>query len=186
MMKDVRYALRGLLKAPGFTLVAVFSLAVGIGANTAIFTLLDQVLLRRLPVKDPEELVALRMKGSHYGSNWGFNALSYPLYQDLSRNNQVFRGMFCRFSANANLTHGAETERVATELVSGTYFTVLGVQAALGRVFTAEEDRLADGHPVVVLNNAYWRGAFPRGPPGGGHAGEAQRHCSPRGWWTER
>jgi hypothetical protein len=66
------------------------------GANTAIFTLMDQVLLRRLPVRDPEELALLTMKGSHYGSNWGGNAISYPLYDDLSRNNQVFTGMFCR------------------------------------------------------------------------------------------
>jgi predicted permease len=164
MLQDFRYALRGLVKSPGFTLVAVFSLAVGIGANTAIFTLLDQVLLRRLPVKNPQELVALRMKGSIYGSNWGYNALSYPLYQDLSQNNQVFNGMFCRFSAAASLTHGAETERVATELVSGTYFTVLGVQPALGRVFTAEEDRLVGGHPVLVLNNPYWRARFSSDP----------------------
>jgi predicted permease len=164
MLQDVRYALRGLLKSPGFTFVAVFSLAVGIGANTAIFTLLDQVMLRRLPVENPQELAALRMKGSHYGSNWGYNAISYPLYQDLSRSNQVFSGMFCRFSAAASLSHGAETERVSTEIVSGTYFNVLGVQAALGRVFTAEEDRLAGAHPVVVLNHAYWRARFSSDP----------------------
>ena len=85
LLPDLRHALRGLVKSRGFTIVAVLSLAIGIGANTAIFTLLDQVLLRRLPVREPQELVQLRMEGEHYGSNWGFNALSYPLYQDLSR-----------------------------------------------------------------------------------------------------
>src|SRR5262245_50422147 len=92
-VRDLRHALRGLAKSHAFTTVAILSLAIGIGANTAIFTLLDQVLLRRLPVKNPQELVALRMEGEHYGSNWGFNALSYPLFQDLQKSNQVFQGM---------------------------------------------------------------------------------------------
>src|SRR5262245_769276 len=116
LLRDLRHALRGLLKSRGFALVAVVSLALGIGANTAIFTLLDQVLLRRLPVRDPLELVQIRMEGEHYGSNWGYNALSYPLYQDLSRSNEVFSGMFCRFDTAVNLTFGGETERVIAEL----------------------------------------------------------------------
>src|SRR5262245_39486521 len=160
LARDLRHAFRGLAKSHAFSTVAVLSLAIGIGANTAIFTLLDQVLLRRLPVKDPQELVALRMEGEHYGSNWGFNALSYPLYLDLQRDNQVFRGMFCRFDTRANLAYGRDTERVAVELVSGTYFPVLGVGAALGRVLTPEEDRDIDGHPVVVLSYTYWQARF--------------------------
>src|ERR1700681_3859950 len=87
---DLRFALRSFKKAPVFTAVAVLSLALGIGANTAIFTLLDQVLLRLLPVKNPRELVLLSMTGMHYGSNWGDNALSYPMYQDFKANNAVF------------------------------------------------------------------------------------------------
>jgi predicted permease len=165
LLRDLRHAFRGLAKSHAFSAVAVASLAIGIGANTAIFTLLDQVLLRRLPVKEPQELVALRMEGDHYGSNWGFNALSYPLYLDLQQNNQVFRGMLCRFDNRANLTYGGETERVAVELVSGTYFPVLGVGAALGRVFTPEEDRDIDGHPLVVLSYSYWQARF-AGDPG--------------------
>src|SRR6185295_11613329 len=130
LIQDLRFALRGLAKAPVFTAVAVLSLALGIGANTAIFTLLDQVLLRRLPVKDPEQLALLTMRGgTHYGSNWGGNAISYPLYEDVSKNNQVFSGMFCRFPTSASLSFGGDTERVAVELVSGTYFQVLGVPA---------------------------------------------------------
>ena len=94
LLNDFRYALRTLRNAPVFTFVAVLSLALGIGANTAIFTLLDQILLRLLPVKDPQQLVLLSMKGSHYGSNWGGNAISYPMYVDFSQHNQVFSGMF--------------------------------------------------------------------------------------------
>ena len=86
-----------LRKSPVFTAIAVLSLAVGIGANTAIFSLLDQILLRLLPVKDPQQLVLLTMKGMHYGSNWGGNAISYPMYSDFRDHNQVFSGMFCRF-----------------------------------------------------------------------------------------
>jgi putative ABC transport system permease protein len=165
IVRDLRHVFRGLAKSHAFSAVAVLSLAIGIGANTAIFTLLDQVLLRRLPVKDPHELVALRMEGEHYGSNWGFNALSYPLYLDLQRDNQVFRGMFCRFDTRANLTYAGDTERVSVELVSGTYFPVLGVGAALGRTFTPEEDRDLGGHPFVVLSYAYWQARF-AGDPG--------------------
>ena len=89
---DLRYAARILAKAPIFTAVALLSLALGIGANTAIFTLLDQILLRLLPVKNPDELVLLTWRGSHYGSNTGGNALSYPMYKDFRDRNQVFSG----------------------------------------------------------------------------------------------
>lgn len=164
LRQDLSFALRGLRKSPAFTTVAVLSLALGIGANTAIFTLLDQVLVRRLPVKDPGQLVLLNMTGQHYGSNWGSNAISYPLYEDLSRNNQVFSGMFCRYPTSASLSFGGQTERVEAELVSGTYFPVLGVGAALGRTFTPEEDQTPGGHPLVVLSHDYWRSRFAADP----------------------
>ncbi|MDQ6759940.1 MAG: ADOP family duplicated permease, partial [Acidobacteriota bacterium] len=164
VLNDFRYALRSLRNAPVFTFVAVLSLALGIGANTAIFTLLDQILLRLLPVKDPQELVLLSMKGSHYGSNWGGNAISYPLYVDFSQHNQVFSGMFCRFPFPLSLTFNGQTERVAGELVSGTYFPLLGVGAALGRTFTPDEDRTLGGHPVAMLSHAYWQTRFASDP----------------------
>jgi predicted permease len=164
LLQDVRFALRGLSKSKAFTIVAILSLGLGIGANTAIFTLLDQVLLRRLPVKEPEELVLLSMKGSHYGNNWGGNAISYPLYEDISKNNQVFSGMFCRFPTSVSVSFGGQTERVAAELVSGTYFPVLGVGAILGRTFTPEEDQTPGGHPLVVLSHDYWRARFAADP----------------------
>ena len=157
---DFRFALRSFKKSPVFTAVAVFSLALGIGANTAIFTLLDQILLRLLPVKNPRELVLLTMKGFHYGGNWGANALSFPMYRDFKANNQVFTDMFCRFSFRVSLGYGGQTERILGELVSGTYFPVLGVGAALGRTFTPEDDRTPDGHPVVMLSYDYWKTRF--------------------------
>lgn len=161
---DLKYALRSFKKSPVFTAVAVLSLALGIGANTAIFTLLDQILLRLLPVKDPRQLVLLTMKGFHYGGNWGANALSFPMYRDFKANNKVFTEMFCRFSSRVSLGYNGQTERIAGELVSGTYFPTLGVGAALGRTFTPEEDRTPNGHPLVMLSYDYWKTRFSGDP----------------------
>jgi predicted permease len=157
---DLRFALRSFKKSPVFTAVAVLSLALGIGANTAIFTLLDQILLRMLPVKNPRELVLLSMKGFHYGGNWGGNALSFPMYRDFKANNKVFTEMFCRFPFRVSLGYNGQTERVMGELVSGTYFPVLGVGAAIGRTFTPDEDRTPDGHPLAMLSYDYWKTRF--------------------------
>jgi predicted permease len=165
LVGDIRYAARVLVKNPVFTVVSVLTLALGIGANTAIFTLLDQVLLRLLPVKDPQQLVLLTMRGQHYGSNWGGNAISYPMYRDFQSHNEVFSGMFCRFPTSVSLTAGERAERADAELVSGTYFSVLGVRMALGRPFTPEEDRTPDGAPLVILNYSYWKQRF-GGDPG--------------------
>ncbi len=96
LTRELRFAVRSLIKSPVFASVAVLSLALGIGANTAVFTFLDQVLLRLLPVKDPQQLVQLKEVGQHYGSNTGINALSYPIYKDFSEQNQVFSGVLCR------------------------------------------------------------------------------------------
>jgi predicted permease len=136
--------------------VAVLSLAFGIGANTAIFTLVDQVLLRLLPVKDPKQLVILWGRGSHYGSNNGRYKLSYPMYEDFRDHNQVFSGMFCRWDTAMSVSSDGKTERVDGELVSGTYFSVLGVSAALGRVFSSDDDKTPGGAPFAVLSYRYW------------------------------
>src|SRR5258708_661435 len=150
LAQDLRFALRGLAKSRAFTVVAVLSLALGIGANSAIFTLLDQVLLRRLPVKDPEQIVLLTMRGRHYGNNWGGNAISYPMYEDIGKNNQVFSGVFCRFPTEASLAFGGQTERVSAEVVSGTYFHVPGGGAARGRTVPAVECQTPGGHPPIL------------------------------------
>ena len=182
--KDIQFALRAFRKSPVFTAVALLSLALGIGANTAIFTLLDQVLLRLMPVKNPQELVLLSMKGMHYGSNWGANAISYPMYRDFKANNSVFSDMFCRFSYSFSLGFNGTTERADGELVSGTYFPVLGVGAAVGRTFTPEEDGIENGHPEVMLSYAYWKSRFAGDPSIVGKAGSHERpqlHCHRRG-----
>jgi predicted permease len=158
--RDLNFALRTLRRTPGFTLVAVLTLALGIGANTAIFTLLNQVLLRLLPVKDPQSLVLLTEKGKHYGSNWGSNAISYPMYRDFQAHNEVFSGMVARFETYSSVTIGQQSERVKSELVSGTYFDVLGVGTAIGRAFTPEDDKTPHGHPLVMLSYNYWKRRF--------------------------
>jgi len=164
ILGDIRYAGRVLAKNPLFTAVSILTLALGIGANTAIFTLLDQVLLRLLPVKEPQQLVLLTMRGRHYGNNWGGNAISYPMYRDFQDHNEVFSGMFCRFPTRVSLTFGGQAERVEAELVSGTYFSVLGVTTALGRTFTPEVDRVANGAPLIVLSYNYWKQRFAGDP----------------------
>src|SRR5262249_49245358 len=125
LFRDLNYAFRALRRSPGFTLIAVLTLALGIGANTAIFTLLDQILLRFLPVKNPQELVLLTMRGRHYGSNWGGNAISYPMYKDFKEHKQVFTDMFCRFPIYVSLSTSSQADRISAALGSGTYFTVL-------------------------------------------------------------
>jgi len=160
LVHDLRFAVRTFKKSPVFLAVAVLSLALGIGANTAIFTLVDQILLRLLPVKDPQQLVLLWGRGPHYGSNTGSYKLSYPMYEDFRDHNQVFSGMFCRWATSFSVSSEGRTERVNGELVSGTYFPVLSVGAALGRVFTPGDDRVPGGHPVAVISYRYWLSRF--------------------------
>lgn len=164
LLHELRFAVRSLLKSPVFTSVAVISLALGIGANTAVFTFLDQALLRLLPVKNPQELVQLKEMGQHYGSNTGMNALSYPIYKDLSEQNQVFSGMLCRSSQPLSVSFGGRSERSMGELVSGTYFPVLGVKPALGRLFNTSEDGKRGGVPLAVLGYNYWQTRFAGDP----------------------
>ncbi|MDH4064754.1 MAG: ABC transporter permease, partial [Acidobacteriota bacterium] len=163
---DTRLALRGLLRSPLFSIVAILSLALGIGANTAIFTLVDQVLLRTLPVKDPDQLVMLYQEGPHSGSNMGARAHSYPIYQQFQERAEVLSEVLSRRLASASVSVDNQTERVEVEMVSGNYFTMLGVPAAVGRVFNSQEDDQAyQGHPVVVLGYDYWQRRF-AGDPG--------------------
>ncbi|MGO9261809.1 MAG: ABC transporter permease [Bryobacteraceae bacterium] len=162
---DLRFAFRNLARSPLFTLVAVTSLALGIGANTAIFTLVDQLLLRLLPVRDPQQLVMIWTTGPHMGSNTGPRRASYPMYQDFQQRGQAFSSVFCRYEADTSIAFGGQTERAVAELVSGNYFQALGVGPALGRVFSPEQDdRVYKGHPSVVLSYAYWIARFSGDP----------------------
>ncbi len=162
---DLRFALRTFRKSPVFVVVATLSLALGIGANTAIFTLVDQLMLRLLPVKHPEQLVMLWGRGDHYGGNNGMYKISYPMYVDFRDKNQVFDAMCGAWDTSMNLSFDGRTERIAGQLVTGTYFPMLGVSAALGRVFTADDDKIKGGHPLVVLSYRYWITRF-AGDPG--------------------
>src|SRR6476620_8118932 len=162
---DLRLAARGLRRSPLFAVVAILSLALGIGANTAIFTLIDQILLRKLPVRAPDELVMLYQQGNHNGSNMGTRMHSYPLYQDLQAKAEPLAEVLCRRLVPASVSVDNQTERVDAEMVSGNYFTMLGVQPAIGRVFNSkEDDQIYQGHPVVVLGYDYWTSRFARDP----------------------
>jgi predicted permease len=161
---ELRHAVRSLTKSPVFASVAVLSLALGIGANTAVFTLLDHVLLRQLPVRNPGELVQLKEVGANYGSNTGMNSLSYPIYEDFRDRNQVFSGMFCRRQITVSVSHAGHNERATAELVSGTYFPVLGLRPALGRLFTPQEDRIRGAAPLAVLGYDHWKTRFAGDP----------------------
>jgi len=162
--QDIRFGARMLGKHPGFTAIAVLTLALGIGANTAIFSLVSQVLLRRLPVQNPDELVLLRSPGLMTGHVWSdgdeAQSFSYPVYKGLRDSNSVFSGMLARFVFPATIAEHGQTERGSGELVSGNYFDVLGVRPALGRLFMAEDDRVPSAQPVVVLSHAYWTHRF--------------------------
>src|SRR5215471_17502131 len=164
LRQDLSFALRTLRKSPAFLIIAVLSLAIGIGANTAVFSLTDQLLLRLLPVKDPQQVMLLWGRGKHYGSNNGRFKLSYPMYTDFQNKNEVFSGMFCRWGSDFAVSFGGKTERISGELVSGTFFNVLGVSPAVGRVFTAEDDRTPGGHPYAVLSYRYWITRFASDP----------------------
>ena len=165
VLADLRFAVRGLRRSPLFSTVAILSLALGIGANTAIFTLIDQVLLRKLPVSHPEQLVMLYQRGSHNGSNMGTRMHSYPLYQDLQQRAEPLSEVMCRRLAAASVSIDNQTERVEAEMVSGNFFSMLGVKPAIGRVFNSQEDdQHYQGHPVVVLSYGYWESRFARDP----------------------
>jgi predicted permease len=162
---DLRLALRGLRRNPLFATVAVLSLGLGIGANTAIFTLLDQIVLRKLPVRAPEQLVMVYQNANNMGSNVGPRMNSYPIYQDLQQRAEPFAEVLCRRTTDASVSVDDSTERVVAELVSGNYFSMLGVNPAAGRVFNSQQDdQVYNGHPVVVLSYDYWTRRFARDP----------------------
>ena len=167
MLNDLRFALRTLWRAPGFTAAAVLSLALGIGANTAIFSLLDQALLRSLPIADPGRLVLLHSDGPHPGWNTSDNnetVYSYPMYRYLRDRNGVFSGVVARAGAQVSILAGAATEIAQAETVTGNFFDVLGIRPQQGRAFRPEEDTTPGSGPVVVLAHRYWLRRFGGNP----------------------
>src|SRR5438034_8986575 len=165
----MRFALRTLLKDRGFAAVAILTLALGIGANTAVYSLTDQILLRRLPVRNPDELVILRMPGPKSGTTWsdideGAQSFSYPFYQDLRDRNPVFGGLLARFAISLSVSGEGRTERADGELVSGNYFEVLGVRPALGRLLGPDDAAQPGGAAVAGLSHGYWTRRFGASP----------------------
>ncbi|MGH9940666.1 MAG: ADOP family duplicated permease, partial [Blastocatellia bacterium] len=160
--QDLRYGARMLVKNPGFTFVAALSLALGIGANTAIFSLLDALLLKRLPVKQPEQLVVVATAAP--GLNEPISSFSYPLFRELNEKNSVFAGMFAYATMPMSMSDGGQAERVVGELVSGDFFTVLGVSPHLGRVFSEADNQTPGAHPVTVISYNFWRRRFAADP----------------------
>jgi len=158
LWQDLRYGIRVLLKAPGFTVIAVFALALGIGANTAIFSVTDKLLIRSLAVKEPGALVLINSVSVRpYFVNSSF---SYPEFSDYRARNQVFSGLLAFSRKQLELRTSERTERVSSEFVSSNYFAVLGVSAARGRTFSPAEDKTPGTQPVVVVSDGFWRKRF--------------------------
>ena len=161
LRQDFRFALRSLRRAPAFSVIIIVTLGLGIGANTAIFSLMDQVLLRTLPVRAPEELVLFDGPGPFSGRTNNNMTFSVPMFRGLELGSRdVMAGMLARYDTSATLTAGTRSERVYVELVTGNYFNVLGVGSVLGRTLGAEDDRTPSSHPVVVLSHGYWQRRF--------------------------
>jgi putative ABC transport system permease protein len=163
-MMNLKVILRGMTRTPVFSGIAIVSLALGIGANTAMFSLLDQFLLRTLPVKNPQELVFLYHPGPAQGSVWndedGGPSFSYPMFREMQRDQTPFSGLAGARSTSASLVFRNQALPGHAHLVSGNYFEVLGVKAAMGRLFTADDDRVEGGNAVIALSYNYWISRF--------------------------
>ncbi|HXG68903.1 MAG TPA: ABC transporter permease [Blastocatellia bacterium] len=162
LIQDLRFGIRRLLASPGFTFIAILSLALGIGANTAIFSLVNTILLRPLPVAQPEQVVAVNQVDLRNPS--GFANFSYPNYVDFRDRNEVLSGMYAHRFVPLSLSRGGNNERVWGYLVSGNYFDVLGVSAFKGRLFSQEDDRAPGAHPVAVVSYGGWQRRFGSDP----------------------
>jgi putative ABC transport system permease protein len=156
LFHDLRFGFRRLIKTPGFAVIAVLSLALGIGANTAVFSLVNLILFRTLPVTNPQEVVSV----SAVGKDGQFDALSYPNYLDFRARNEVLSGLLAYRFVGVSLSRSGNNEKGWGYLVSGNYFDVLGVKPALGRTFLPEEDKTRLSHPVVVISHSLWRTRF--------------------------
>lgn len=163
---DFRYSLRTFRRNPSFTITALLSLGLGIGATTAIYSLVDQVILHALPVRDPGRLALVDWKGDQAAPGFGsYNLMSYPLCRALQQQTQVFDGVLCRAATSIVLSKGTgDPSSTPAELVSGSYFSVLGVGAALGRVIGPEDDAVPGASPVVMLSYDFWQAQFGGAP----------------------
>jgi putative ABC transport system permease protein len=163
LMQDLRFSLRQIRRSPGFMVTAVLTLALGVGANTAIFSLLDQALLRSLPVRDPGQLVILSATGKAWEGHSSDNgagverSFSYPMYRDLRDRGTVFDGLIATAPADIGIARAGASDLATAEIVSGNYFRVLGVSAEKGRLLAPADDTTPGGNPVAVLSFNYWK-----------------------------
>jgi predicted permease len=170
--RDLQYGLRGLRRNPGFTIVAVLTLALAIGANATIFSLIDQALIRALPVANPNELVVLSFAGSspgHLHSEGGsfpgrLHEFPYPMYLDLRNRNAVLSGLIAESPVTLGVEWNQHAESVSAEMVSGNYFTTLGVRPAVGRLFGASDETAPGANQVAVLSFDYWKSHLAKAP----------------------
>src|SRR5437762_1943228 len=161
LLQDIRFALRMLIKTPTFTIVAVLTLALGIGANTAIFTLVNAIFFHPLPVQDPEHLVSIFTADQrNRGALQNFLPVSYPNGSDIQHQAQSFSAVSLYTGAPVSMTVSGEPEQFFAQIVSGNFFDLLGVPAALGRTFRPEEDSQPGSGPVIVLNHGFWERKF--------------------------
>ena len=162
LTRDIRYGFRGLTQDPGFATAAILSLALGIGANTAIFSLFHSLMLRLLPVERPHELVSMYRTGG-----WGKGFVSYPLYLEIAKRTNLFTGVIARTGVTKvrfTPRPDARGEFIQQEFVSGNYFSTLGVGAAIGRLFTADDNRTPGAHPVAVISYDLWSNHYGSDP----------------------
>ncbi|HKQ86464.1 MAG TPA: ABC transporter permease [Candidatus Acidoferrales bacterium] len=165
LLQDIRYAIRILAKAPGFTIIAILTLALGIGANTALFSLVDGVLLNPLPYAQPDRLVAVYT----HTRNFNHSSISYPNFLDWVRDNRSFSGLAAFRSDDMNMTGLGEPERLRAEMVSANFFSILGVKPVVGRSFVPQEDQIGAA-PVVLISEGLWKRKFAASPTAVGKA----------------
>src|SRR5262245_57172265 len=163
MFQDLHFGVRMLLKSKGFTLIVVLSLALGIGANSAIFSLIDAVLLKALPVKNPEQLFFIERGGVSQGPKRSSN-ISYTFFDQLRARHDVLAGVCAFAGISLTVRIDGEAEFVQGQRVSGGFFEALGVHALLGRTLTEDDDKIPGGHPVAVISYNYWQRRFARDP----------------------
>ena len=162
LWQDLRYGARMLLNKPGFTLIAVITLALGIGANTAIFSVADKLLLRHLPVKDPDQLALIT--GETVNPKFPSSLYSYPNYVDYRDQNEDLSDLFAFAQTDVKLGMDEQSDRIDIELVSDNYFDALGVAATQGRVIRDQDNHAEDAHPVAVISHSCWQRRFGRQP----------------------
>src|SRR5215813_9710323 len=173
LWQDIRFGFRVLFKSPAFTVVAALSLALGIGANTAVFSVINASLLKPLPVEEPRQLISVFTTDA---KNPGNHPVSHLNFQDYRDQNQVFSGLLAYTFTALSITRGEKTEPVFGLVVSGNYFDVLGVKASLGRTFLPEEDKTPGAYPVVVLSHDLWQRSFGGDPNLVGKTVSLNRH----------